>query len=84
MVKVVRNYGNATFCENFFLRNRPLCEMRQAPSDHGERRIAQEFEQDTAAAMLKHLCFQSVFHSGKGLRPETAGRYSGRPKFFKK
>ena len=39
MVKVVRNYGNATFCENFFLRNRPLCEMRQAPSDHGERHV---------------------------------------------
>ena len=25
--------------------------MRQAPSDHGERRIAQEFEQDTEAAI---------------------------------
>lgn len=35
--------------------------MRQAPSDHGERRIAQEFEQDTAAAMLKHLCFPECF-----------------------
>lgn len=35
--------------------------MRQAPSDHGERRIAQEFEQDTAAAMLKTPLFPRVF-----------------------
>jgi len=73
MVKVVRNYGNATFCENFFLRNRPLCEMRQASSDHGERRIAQEFEQDTAAAMLKHLCFPECF-SFRERAPSRNGR----------
>lgn len=47
--------------------------MRQAPSDHGERRIAQEFEQDTAAAMLKHLCFPECF-SFRERAPSRNGR----------